>query len=68
MALRRVAVADCGRVSQLRRVSAPTPYAVAVSLMGLDVSIISRHNSSLNSWVKRRRAALMLAVCLSFVS
>lgn len=46
--------------SQLRSVSGPTPYAVATSLIGLDVLITSRHNSSLNSLVNRLRDAVML--------
>jgi len=36
-------------LNQLQRVSGPTPYAVASSLMGFDVARPSRQSSSLNS-------------------
>ena len=47
-------------MNQLRRVSGPTPYAVATPLIGLDVLITSRHSSSLNSWVNFLHEAVML--------
>jgi hypothetical protein len=49
--------AHSGTVSS---VSVPTPYASAMSLIGLDVLLSSRHNSFLNSLVNFRGAGLVL--------
>ena len=38
-------------ISQLRSVCGPMPLGCATSLIGFEMKIISRHNSSVNSWL-----------------